>query len=79
MKRTLIGLYLALFEQTMYSLFTGRTGLYARGYRPPPWPFVTPEQIPLLTEVMLKHGYSEGQVRGVLGENWLGFAERVWR
>jgi membrane dipeptidase len=74
-----IGLDFVYFEQTMYSLFSDRPGLYARGYRPPPWPFVKPEQMPRLTEVMLQHGYTDDQARGVLGENWLRVAERVWR
>jgi membrane dipeptidase len=38
-----------------------------------------PEQLPELTEAMLKHGYREDDIRGILGLNWLRVAERVWR
>jgi len=28
---------------------------------------------------MLQHGYSDAQVRGILGENWLRVARQVWK
>ncbi len=37
-----------------------------------------PEELPALTELMLARGYSEANVRGILGENWLRVARRVW-
>ncbi len=44
-----------------------------------PMAFFEPEQIPELTELMLKRGYSEENVRGVLGENWMRVCKRVWK
>lgn len=41
--------------------------------------FGRPEQVPELTELMLQHGYAEGQVRGILGGNWLRVAREVWQ
>ena len=41
--------------------------------------FVQPEQLPELTEAMLKLGYSDDVVRGILGENWLRVAKKVWK
>lgn len=41
--------------------------------------FGQPEQVPQLTELMLKHGYAETQVRGILGGNWLRVARQVWK
>ena len=41
--------------------------------------FVAPEQLPELTEGMLKLGYSDDVVRGILGENFLRVADTVWK
>ncbi|MCL4743998.1 MAG: membrane dipeptidase [Burkholderiaceae bacterium] len=39
----------------------------------------TPEQIPQLTERMLRARYSEADIRAVLGGNWLRLAREVWK
>ncbi len=41
--------------------------------------FFQPEQLPELTEGLLAKGYSEGEVRGILGDNFLRVARQVWR
>jgi membrane dipeptidase len=62
---------------------------WARG-RPDEWPmtkvpgwpgfrYAVPEQLPGLTELMLRRGYSEQQVRKVLGENLLRVCRAAWR
>jgi membrane dipeptidase len=62
---------------------------WARG-RPDEWPmaqspgwvgfrYALPEQLPGLTELMLQRGYTEDQVRKVLGENLLRVCRTVWR
>jgi membrane dipeptidase len=35
--------------------------------------------VPALTELMLQRGFSESDVRGILGENWLRVCGQVWR
>jgi len=40
--------------------------------------FFQPEQLPDLTEMMLARGYTEQAVRGILGENYLRVARKVW-
>lgn len=40
--------------------------------------FAQPEQILELTELMLRAGWSDDDVRGVLGENFARVYERVW-
>ena len=41
--------------------------------------FVEPEQFPELTDCLLRKGYSEVVIRGILGENFLRVADRVWK
>ena len=41
--------------------------------------FFGPEQIPGITEALLKRGYSEQDIRGILGENWIRVAGQVWK
>ncbi len=41
--------------------------------------FVQPARLPEVTEGMLKRGYSETEIRGVLGENWMRVARQVWK
>jgi membrane dipeptidase len=38
-----------------------------------------PEQLPQLTDGLLKRGYGEDDVRGILGMNWLRVARQVWK
>ena len=40
--------------------------------------YVGPRDLPELTERMLKHGFSEAEVRGILGENIMRVAKQVW-
>jgi len=41
--------------------------------------YFEPESLPSLTEGLIVRGYSEDQIRGVLGENWLRVASAVWK
>lgn len=41
--------------------------------------FASPDRLPELTEAMLRRGYPETLIRGILGENWLRVANQVWR
>jgi membrane dipeptidase len=41
--------------------------------------FVQPEQLVELVERMMTAGYTETDIRGILGENYLAVAERIWR
>jgi membrane dipeptidase len=41
--------------------------------------FLAPEQLPAVTEELLRRGYDEGSIRGILGSNLLRVADAVWR
>ena len=41
--------------------------------------YVGPRDFPELTEQLLKHGFSETEVRGILGENIMRVARQVWK
>jgi membrane dipeptidase len=74
-----IGLDFVYFEREFYDLVASRGSLYPAGYPPPPWQLVQPEQLPEATEELLRLGYGEDDVRGILGENWARVAEAVWK
>jgi membrane dipeptidase len=37
------------------------------------------EEAPRITEELLRRGYGEREIRGILGENWLRVCRQVWR
>ena len=41
--------------------------------------FIPPEQLPEIVEVMLRRGFNEAEVKGVLGGNFLRVAKQVWK
>jgi len=43
------------------------------------WRYVPPERLPQVTEVLLKRGYPESEIRGILGGNFLRLAGQVWK
>ncbi len=40
---------------------------------------IEPEDAPRITAELLRRGYGEDEVRGILGENWLRVCEEVWK
>jgi len=41
--------------------------------------YFPPEELPRVTEILLKRDYNESRIRGILGENYLRVAEQVWK
>jgi len=41
--------------------------------------FAKPSQVVELTALMLSAGYTEDQIKGILGQNWLRVCEHVWK
>jgi len=48
-------------------------------YPPGPVMFIPPAQLPEIVDTMLRRGFGEDAVRGILGENFRRVAARVWR
>ncbi len=50
----------------------------ADGYHNPDQKFASPRVIEEVADVLLRQGYPEADVRGILGENWLRVVREVW-
>ncbi|MFE5564819.1 dipeptidase [Amycolatopsis japonica] len=72
-----IGLDFVYYEEQMYRLIAARPELFSKGYPPPPFKYFAPEDLPRLTEALLKRGYGEDDIRGLLGENYLRVCQAV--
>jgi membrane dipeptidase len=59
-----------------------RAGVWSAAYPPPPHHYPagieTPRTLPRLTERLAQRGYSESDLRKILGGNWLRVMEAVW-
>ena len=60
--------------------FLANKDRYWRDYgETPPAQFLQPEALPVVTEAMLDRGYSDSDVRAILGGNYLRVARAVWK
>ncbi|WP_372424865.1 dipeptidase [Salinarimonas chemoclinalis] len=66
-------------EGSAYRWYYDRAYMYPAGYSEPPWLFVQPEQLPRVTEELVRRGFSDAEIVGILGENFLAMAQTVWR
>jgi membrane dipeptidase len=65
---------------TLMGVVTANPSRYPAGqYQSSHIPFTEPEQMPELVDGLLKRGYSEADVRGIVGENWLRVCRQVWK
>ncbi len=74
-----LGLDFVFYEQNFYARVKANPNRYPPDKYPIPQQFFQPEQLPKLTELLLQRGYSEDAVRGILGENFLRVARKVWK
>lgn len=73
-----LGLDVVFYQDFMTRLFDSGPMMASRGYPRPPWADVKPETLPELVDAMLRRGYAEDDVKGVLGENFLRVAAENW-
>jgi membrane dipeptidase len=74
-----LGIDNVYFFEQHYETTMAHQDRWTKGYPPPPWHYFTPEQLPELSDALLLDGFSEAEVRGILGENYLRIAGKVWR
>jgi membrane dipeptidase len=74
-----LGLDWVYFMDSMLAFYNASPDKYPEGYPPPPWHFIVPEQLGDIVETLLRRGYKDNDIRGILGENFLRVAEQVWK
>ena len=69
-------------QQKAYEYLTSSGMWDPATYYPPPWPYPvgmeTPDKFANITAGLLERGYSEPEVKGILGENWVRVYQAVW-
>ena len=73
-----LGLDFVFYAENFYARVRANPNRYPPDKYPIPQQFFQPEQLPELTELLMRRGYSEQAVRGILGENFLRVAKQVW-
>lgn len=75
-----IGLDYVYDQETLFRELQAAQGIWPPGYGYGPGIlFLEPEALPKVTERLLARGYDEGDVRAILGGNFLRVAQNVWR
>ena len=74
-----LGMDHVYYLEQHYKTVASKPETWPKGYPPPPWHYFTPEKVPELTEALLRKGFSDHDVMGILGENFLRVAEQVWQ
>ena len=66
-----------VFDKEELKIFLGNKNLFP--FDSTDMTMTSPEEMPALTEAMLRFGYPEETIRGILGENLLRVARQVWK
>jgi membrane dipeptidase len=74
-----LGFDLVYYMDSLLARWRANRDRYPKGYPEPPWQFFQPEDLLLLIDELLRRGYGDAEVRGILGENYLRVAQEVWK
>jgi len=71
--------HVGLALDLIYDQSVSKPTMWNPYFHPRPIADVPPEQMDEIVDGLLGHGFSESETRGVLGENWMNVARRVWK
>jgi len=74
-----IGLDYVVDKQELVDYIEGRPDVFPPDKFNEYLAFVEPEQFPEFTELLYNKGYDKQIIKGILGENFLRVAEKVWK
>jgi membrane dipeptidase len=69
-----LGLDFMYLEGSDYGFYRADQAKWPRGYPPPPWSFMQPEQFGALVAAIEAKGFSRDEMRGILGDNYVRLA-----
>ena len=69
-----LGLDFMFLEGSDYAFFMANRDKFPRGYPDPPWSFIQPEQFGDLVAAFEGKGFSQAEIKGILGDNYLRLA-----
>lgn len=72
-----IGLDYVYYEEQMMKVVMANLDKFPKGDPLPPYKYFAPEDLPHLTEALLRRGYAEDDIRGILGRNFLRVCTEV--
>lgn len=71
-----LGLDFMFLEGSDYGFFHAARARWPRGYPDPPWSFQQPESLGDLVVALEAKGFSQSELKGILGDNYLRLAIR---
>lgn len=74
-----LGMDWNFYDPFMQRMFAENPGMAQLGYPPPPWGSLAPQSLPQIVEHLLTRGWSDRDIAGLLGNNMVRVARKVWR
>jgi membrane dipeptidase len=76
-----IGLDFVYYPEQFYGKVLNNPERWPKEYiqNPDGFTYFPPEQLPRVTEILIEKGYSDENIRGILGENYMRVVRQVWK